>query len=378
MIYHLYRRPKKNGSFWMDLRVNDCRYREPLGTRDRNEAGELMQKRIEQLKTKAPDPAKRSKSYGSMDVKTAIETYSKERRAQVSPRMVAYWKEQIPALAAYFKEIKLKKITLDHMTDYQSLRMDEGKAPKTINGQLSVLRQVLTHAKLWYRFKEDYKALRNDKLPVGRALTEMELSALFETAKSRPDWRFAYTAATMAFFLGMRACEIRKLRWRDVDLTANLLDIRHSKTPSGYRTPTLNEVCRQALTELYADAKEENRANPEHFVFPAGGTDPNRAMAGWRSAWRSLRHKAARNDEGEVVFPGLESIRFHDGRHCAITTLAEKGVPDWVIQAQVGHIDARMMKTYSHVRRQALNAAAAALEPTFMRQSLSPEAELVN
>ena len=46
-----------------------------------------------------------------------------------------------------------------------------------------------------------------------------------------------------------------------------------------------------------------------------------------------------------------------------VTTLAEKGTPDWVIQAQVGHVDPQMMKTYSHIRRQALIAAAAALEP---------------
>src|ERR1044071_7727351 len=94
MIYHLYRRPKKNGAFWMDLRVNGCRYREPLGTRDKREDHELMLKRVEQLKTKAPDSAKRSKTYGSMDINAAIEAYSVERRAQVSPRMIAYWKEQ--------------------------------------------------------------------------------------------------------------------------------------------------------------------------------------------------------------------------------------------------------------------------------------------
>jgi hypothetical protein len=57
-------------------------------------------------------------------------------------------------------------------------------------------------------------------------------------------------------------------------------------------------------------------------------------------------------------------VRFHDGRHTAITTLAEKGVPDWVIQAQVGHVAPQMMKTYSHIRREALNQAAAALEPS--------------
>jgi hypothetical protein len=39
-------------------------------------------------------------------------------------------------------------------------------------------------------------------------------------------------------------------------------------------------------------------------------------------------------------------------------------LPDWVIQAQVGHVAPEMMKTYSHIRREALNQAAAALEPT--------------
>jgi integrase len=56
-------------------------------------------------------------------------------------------------------------------------------------------------------------------------------------------------------------------------------------------------------------------------------------MASWRTAWRSIR-KAA----------GLAEVRFHDGRHTAITTLAEKGLPDWVIQAQVGHVAPEMMK----------------------------------
>src|ERR1044072_9516512 len=73
----------------------------------------------------------------------------------------------------------------------------------------------------------------------------------------------------------------------------------------------------------------------------------------WGTAWRNIR-KAA----------GLSHVRFHDGRHTAITTLAEKGLPDWVIQAQVGQVAPEMMKTYSYIRREALNDAAAALEPS--------------
>ena len=61
---------------------------------------------------------------------------------------------------------------------------------------------------------------------------------------------------------------------------------------------------------------------------------------------------------------GLTGVSFHDGRHTAITTLAEKRLPDEVIRAQVGHVSPDMMKTYSHIRRQALDRAAAALDPT--------------
>jgi len=86
-------------------------------------------------------------------------------------------------------------------------------------------------------------------------------------------------------------------------------------------------------------------------------------MTSWRTAWRSVR-KAA----------GLPEVRFHDGRHTAITTLAEKGLPDWVIQAQVGHVAPEMMKTYSHIRRQALNQAADALEPTAAPSAAPPPA----
>jgi hypothetical protein len=74
-------------------------------------------------------------------------------------------------------------------------------------------------------------------------------------------------------------------------------------------------------------------------------------MTSWRSAWRSLREAA-----------GLSHVRFHDGRHTALTRLAESGQPDWVIQAQLGHVSPQMMKIYSHIRRKALDEAASVLE----------------
>ena len=52
--------------------------------------------------------------------------------------------------------------------------------------------------------------------------------------------------------------------------------------------------------------------------------------------------------------------------------------PDWVIQAQMGHVSPAMMRTYSPIRRKALDEAAAALEPSFKlrfpRYKRGPEA----
>jgi integrase len=376
---------KRGDWYWLNVVVNDVRYRVPLNTKDKNKKSDLAQKKLEELKKLRPDSAKRAKAYGAMTVREAVDAYIAERRNRVSPGMVKYWKAQAPPLVAYFKT-PLKKITLLDITDYQNKRLDEGRAPKTINGEVSVLRQVLKHAKLWHRF-EEYKSQINDKEPVGRALSIEEQQRLFDTAalwksdtplrrvgkdgktyKLAADWQYAHAAATLAAYCGLRACEIKGLQWKDVDFAAGLLEIRRSKTPGGWRTPTLNSACSDVLAGLYETAGLVNATDPEHYVFPwQGGTgtvDPTRPMADWRSAWRSILKEA-----------GIKA-RFHDLRHTAVTTMAEAGLPDLTIMAQVGHVSPAMMKHYSHIRRQALNQAAAALQPNY--STISQAVELLN
>jgi integrase len=349
---------KRGKWYWMDAVVNDRRYRESLKTTDARKAPGFERERIAQIKAGAPDPTKKSKSFISMTIGEAIISYIAERGAQVSKRMVAYWTEQSRPLAKSkaLRDLKLSKITPSHMSAYQTERLNEGRAPKTINGEVSVLRQLLRHGRLWYRLQEDYKPIPNTKPPSGHALTPEETERLFQVAKTRADWRYACTAAVLSFYCGMRACEIKALQWKHVNFNNRLLEIRRSKTPAGWRTPSLNEACLSALLELYDSVSQLGATQPDHFVFPWHGReqkiDPTKPMTSWRTAWRSIRKTA-----------GLPRVRFHDGRHTAVTTMAEKGLADWVIQAQVGHVDALMMKTYSHIRRKALDEAAAALEP---------------
>src|SRR5262245_12125778 len=141
---------KRGNQYWMDVTINGQRSREPLGTPDWREARSLEKRRIAELAKRPLDPSNRGRAFASLNVETAIDQYAAERRAQVSARTVTYWKENARPLAEFFAETPLRKIGLSMIAAYQNHRVDQGRAPKTINGELSVLRQVLRHAKLWF------------------------------------------------------------------------------------------------------------------------------------------------------------------------------------------------------------------------------------
>jgi integrase len=52
---------------------------------------------------------------------------------------------------------------------------------------------------------------------------------------------------------------------------------------------------------------------------------------------------------------------FHSLRHTAVSLLKDAGRPDAVVMALVGHESAAMSHRYTHVGKESLNRAAAAL-----------------
>jgi integrase len=63
--------------------------------------------------------------------------------------------------------------------------------------------------------------------------------------------------------------------------------------------------------------------------------DPTTHVNSWRSTWRTLTKKA-----------GLPGFRFHDVRHCAITSLAESGASDSTNTAIAGLVNRRMQEAW--------------------------------
>ncbi len=81
-----------------------------------------------------------------------------------------------------------------------------------------VLRGILVKAQRWHLLDPDeLRPLKIDQ-SIGRALTFDEKLRLIKLAQSRQEWQMARLAMNLALNTTMRSCEIRGLRWRDVDL----------------------------------------------------------------------------------------------------------------------------------------------------------------
>lgn len=63
---------------------------------------------------------------------------------------------------------------------------------------------------------DDIRPFR-EKHREGRVLTLEEKLRLLKVAGKKPEWQTARLAAVLALNTTMRSCEIRGLRWRDVD-----------------------------------------------------------------------------------------------------------------------------------------------------------------
>jgi integrase len=240
---------------------------------------------------------------------------------------------------------------------YQTDRLKENAAPKTINDEVGFLLRVLP---VWQAgaIRAQLRAqkqlrLRSNKR-VGKAYTPDEKASLIGAAKNAPRSRAVYMATMFALHAGMRDKEIRTLIWTRLDLTKRIVTVGESKSDAGTgRTIPMNEDLYGAIVEYTKwYTGRFGTAQPDWYVFPFGRPlphDPTRPQTSLKTAWRNARTKA--NVDG----------RFHDNRHTFVTDLAESGAGDEVIRDMAGHVSKEMLKHYSHIRTQAKRRAVDAL-----------------
>lgn len=365
---------KRGDWYWSDFTVNGERFRVPLGTKDRRAACQLEKERIAEARegkitAKAPALA-RSK------LSEAIAPYLSTRQGFIVESSIRSERDRLNQVSARLGDLPLRRITPENIEAYIVHRRQVGVSNRTINMEIGALRRLLKKARLWHRFSDDIKPLPQ-KSEVGRAMSREEKTRLLKVAASRPEWRIVRVAMILALNTTMRGCEIRGLRWRDVNFLDRELTVRRSKTETGQRAIPLNADAMACILELRETTKAlfGDNISLDWYVFPhcEGLTDfdPTQPMCGWRSAWRSLRAAAANGDpeKGIPPMPSLARLRFHDLRHHAITELAESETSELTIMALAGHVSKKMLEHYSHIRREAKRRAVEVLSSQRKPQS---------
>jgi integrase len=343
---------KRGKWYWMDAVLNGERRREPLKTTNWQEARHNANEMVIAI---SGGKTARNGGLGRQTFNAATDAYLDERRLHSADKTYQTDRERSRVLRKYFGDISLRRIAAEMVVAYQKQRKEQGISGRTVNLEIGLLRRVMRRNKQWARISEDVRMLP-ERPTQARVLTPDEKARLLTCAASRPEWQLAHNAAVLALNTTMRGCELKGLRWKDVDFFDRNLTIRRvsTKTDAGARVIPLNRDALAVVVELHNRAERLGSAGADYFVFPAcenGHIDPVRPMKGWRSAWRSLT-KAA----------GLQGLRFHDLRHQAITELAERGLGDQTIMSIAGHVSREMLDHYSHIRLESKRRALALLE----------------
>jgi integrase len=339
---------KRGDTWWYEFLFARRRVRESLKTTSKTVAKQAQQNRRRELE-RGFNGVEDNREDRIRTIKELGRAYLDDYR--VRHKSVVFAEYAVGNVIRHLGAVMTVDATEQTVTAYQTTRLKEEAAPKTINEEVGFLLRLLGEAGDVIRTRlRRRKAL---KLAVprgpGKAYTPEEKTAMLAAAKAARS-RAIYPALMLALNTGERDGEIRGLQWERVDLATAILTVGVSKTEAGEgRTIPLNSVLLEAMVD-YSKwyAQRFGTIQPEWFVFPFGKprpTDPTRPMVTLKTSWGNVR-KAAK-----------VTGRWHDNRHTLITDLAESGAGDETIRDIAGHVSKQMLKHYSHIRMEAKRKA---------------------
>jgi integrase len=251
--------------------------------------------------------------------------------------------------------VKLKNITPTHARALYREKLDTGLAPRTVNYIHTTLSKALNDAVLDGLIPRNPTSGVKAPKPVKKEihpLSPEQVKAFLEAARGD---RFE-GAYVVALHCGLREGEILGLKWSDVDLNAEILQVRRTlsearagqrfeppKNGKGRNVRLTPQAVKALRTHLGRQLEEIERSGDlyrdQGLVFPSRVGTPMNAKNLTARSFKPLLKRA-----------GLPDIRFHDLRHTLATLMLQNGEHPKVVQEMLGHATiAITMDTYSHV-----------------------------
>jgi integrase len=260
-------------------------------------------------------------------------------------------------------------------------RLRQDRSPAMVRKVLVSLSGILSDAQdRWLvaqnvarnRRRSNGETRQQRRLEVGRDIpTPDEIRAILACLNGR-----ARPLLLTAIFTGLRASELRGLRWADVDLARSELHVRQRadryraigalKSATSRRTVPLLPMVVNALREWRLACPR----GETDLVFPGSGGGPVALPTIIQSLWQPVQVSAGVvAKDGRAKYPGLHALRHFYASWC-INRRADGGLelPIKVVQGRLGHAGIQITADrYGHLfPRRDDSAELAAAERAFM------------
>ncbi len=243
---------------------------------------------------------------------------------------------RIKALTDILGDVPFGEITPMHVVAFRDKRLatkhprnpEKTLATSTVKLELMLLSHVFSTAIAEWGMEglaNPVLKIRKPKAPPGRTrrLNSMEESKLVRAAARHHNAHF-YAIIVIALETAMRQGEILGLLWENIDWNKHTAHLPTTKNGDPRDVPLSRKA--YGILHDYLPRKTTGR------VFDSYTTH------GLKSSWR-------------VFIKGIEifDFHFHDLRHCAISSLLERGLNAIEVASISGHKSMSMLKRYAHL-----------------------------
>ncbi len=263
---------------------------------------------------------------GEFLVIDALLDYAEEHAPNTSsPERIAY---AIDALTPFWLDYTLDDITPELCKRYGESR---NVSDWTIRRELGVLRAALNHARKNKRIiHTPYVALPSEPDGKDRWLTRKEVAQLLRASRTPQARLYMPLFILIALYTGARKGAALSLKWDQVDLIRNRIDLSDKDKKSTNKGRATIPIPRRLKTFLIL--AHARRGDCEYVIHRNGAAIDN-IKSGFHAA---------------TIRANLEGVTPHTLRHTAGTWMALAGVDMFDIGKYLGHSHATTTERYAH------------------------------
>lgn len=329
---------RRGSVWWVKYYSNGRPIRESSRSTNRNAAVALLKKRVGHVAEGKPvsPAAERIRLAELLD--DWLTTLKIEGRTSLPQARI-----RRQNLLDFFGLRRAQAITTTEVRNYVVSRQKQGVKPGTINLELAALKRAYS---LGLAAERIFRAPRITMLPVNNVRRGFFERPQFEAVRDALRQDVLRDMATLAYWIGWRSGELRRLECRQVDVEHRALRIERGTTKG--KEPRIVRLPSEAwavVAKWYARRRVGARIS--RFLFHRRGKPIRTFQRAWTNA---------------CVRAGHPGMLFHDFRRTAVRNMVRAGIKESVAMAITGHRTREVFERYNIIVEDDLVDAARKLD----------------